>query len=221
MLQYDKKAYNKQTTYHKQTAFEEFSHSCLGRLAILAVILFCVFLVALILRPSDSKMIWQTEDNIRECLLASDNIQSDIIDDYVGNIGRILTHADSAEVDAEQWAVFRKYNTLRIYSHPGYKTAYIHNNVHPEGVRVGIGIFGIVIPTVKYADMLLNTGTVRGEYGEQLIHKSGPADDNSAEMNTEVELDADPEATPDDDSEEDIDKLLEDKTSVQPFHYGE
>ena len=40
-------------------------------------------------------------------------------------------------------------------------------------------------------------------------------------MNTEVELDADPEATPDDDSEEDIDKLLEDKTSVQPFHYGE
>ena len=34
---------------------------------------------------------------------------------------------------------------------------------------MGIGIFGIVIPTIKYSDLLMNTGAVRGDYGKRLI----------------------------------------------------
>ena len=60
-------------------------------------------------------------------------------------------------------------NKLEIYSHTFYRTAYIINNLHPEGIRVGLGVFGITIPTVKYTDLLMNTGAVRGDYGKRLI----------------------------------------------------
>ena len=148
-------------TYKKQSAVQQFSHSCLGRIVLLAVVCFVLFLVALFTRPSDSMMLWQTEDNIHECLQSSDSIASDAIDDYVGNIGRLFTHADTAKTNKEQLATYKKLNKINIYPHSFFKTAHIINNVHPEGVRVGIGIFGIVIPTVKYSDLLMNTGAVR------------------------------------------------------------
>ena len=80
-----------------------------------------------------------------------------------------LTHADSTEVNPELWETYKKLNRLEIYPHTFFKTARIINNIHPEGVRVGIGIFGIVIPTVKYSDLLMNTGAVRGDYNQKLI----------------------------------------------------
>ena len=167
--------------YKKRTALQEFRHSCLGRIIMLLAIFCVLFLIAFLTRPSDNMMRWQTEDNIKECLLASDSIQSDAIDDYVENLGRVFTHADTTQVDPETWETFTKYNQLAIYSHTCFKTAYIHNNTNPSGVRVGVGIFGIVFPTIKFTDLLLNTGKVRGDYGEQLIHPTPAPELNMGE----------------------------------------
>ena len=172
--------------YKKQTVVQDFRHSCLGKLIILLVIIGVFAIIAMFTRPSDSMMRWQTEDNIKECLIASDSIQSDAIDDYVENLGRIFTHADSTEVDPETWKIFIDHNQVAIYPHALFKTAYIHNNVKPEGVRVAFGIFGVVIPTIKYSDMLLNLGNIRGEYGEQLIRR-GNIPDNSLGENPNVQ----------------------------------
>ena len=156
-------------TYKKQSAAQQFTGSCLGKIIICAAIIIVLLIAAAVTRPTDSYIRWQTEDNIMECIAASDSIESDIIDDYVGNIGRVFTHADSAEVNKELWDTYKKLNKLEIYHHTFLKTARIINNIHPEGVRVGVGIFGIVIPTVKYSDLLMNTGAVRGDYNKQLI----------------------------------------------------
>ena len=168
-------------SYRKQSLMEEFLHSCLGKLAVLITFLIILLLIAMVTRPSDSMMRWQMEDNIRECLKANDSIQGDVIDDYVDNVGRIFTHADTTKTDKEQWDTYQQHNRMVINHHLGYKTAVVFNNVRPEGIRVGIGIFGSVIPTIKYSDLLMNTGTVRGEYGEQLIHKA-PANAEDADF---------------------------------------
>ena len=146
-------------TYKKQSTAQQFTGSCLGKIIICAVICIILLIVAAITRPSDSYMRWQMEDNITECIAASDSIESDIIDDYVGNIGRIFTHADSTDVNPELWETYRQLNKLEIYPHLLFKTARIINNIHPEGVRVGIGIFGIVI---------------RGDYNQKLINTPVP-----------------------------------------------
>ena len=156
-------------TYKKQSTAQQFTGSCLGKIIICVAVILILLIVAALSRPSDSYMRWQMEDNIVECLEASDSIESDIIDDYVGNIGRVFTHADSTQVHKELLDVYKKLNKLEIYPHTFLKTAHIINNIHPEGIRVGVGIFGIVIPTVKYSDLLLNTGAVRGDYNKQLI----------------------------------------------------
>jgi len=158
-----------QNTYKKATVWQDFYHSCLGKIIILAIIIFVLFLLAIISKPSESMMRWQMTDNIHECIQDNDSIQQDQIDDYVGNLAHILTHADTLQTDAEIWETYLELNRLEIYNHSFYRTARIINNVHPEGVRVGIGVFGIVIPTIKYSDLLLNTGRVRGNYNERLI----------------------------------------------------
>ena len=164
-------------TYKKQSTSEEFTHSCLGRVIVLCVVALILVVIALLTRPSDSMMTWQMEDNIHECLQASDSIESDAIDDYVGNLGRIITHADTAQTNPDMWQTYKRLNRLDIYPHTLFKTARITNNVHPEGVRVGVGIFGIVIPTVKYSDLLMNTGAVRGDYGKRLIRTNPVPED--------------------------------------------
>ena len=176
-------------TYKKQSTAQQFTGSCLGKIIICAAIAIILLIVAALTRPTDSYMHWQMEDNIMECIAASDSIESDIIDDYVGNIGRVLTHADSTEINKELLETYKKLNKLEIYPHTLLKTARIVNNIHPEGVRVGIGIFGIVIPTVKYSDLLMNTGAVRGDYNQKLIKDKVP------------------------------DLYTGDNPNVQPFHY--
>lgn len=165
------------STYKKQSTSEQFTHSCLGRVIILGVVALILVVIALLTRPSDSMMVWQMEDNIHECLQASDSIESDAIDDYVGNIGRIITHADTTQTHPEMWQTYKRLNRLDIFPHALFKTARITNNVHPEGVRVGVGIFGIVIPTIKYSDLLMNTGAVRGDYGKRLIRTNPVPED--------------------------------------------
>lgn len=63
------------------------------------------------------------------------------------------------------------YNRLQVYRHGLYSTAYLHNNLHPEGVRVGFGAFGLIVPTVLYKDILLDVGPVHKGYDQKLIQQ--------------------------------------------------
>ncbi len=69
-----------------------------------------------------------------------------------------------------------KHNTLEALRHTFYSTARIRDNKHPESVRVGCGIFGLVISTVFYEDILMDLGAVRGKYNEPLLKEPVDSD---------------------------------------------
>jgi len=154
--------------YKKETLFEQFYHSCLGKLIILAGILFILFLIAIVTVPSDEEMNYEMDDAIRECLFDPEPDKNDILDETVSNLSHIFTEADSMQMNKELLAAYLKYNTYAVHSHLGYKTVLLHNNMHPQGIRIGIGIFGYVIPTLRYQDMVLSTGPVRSDYNKRL-----------------------------------------------------
>jgi hypothetical protein len=53
--------------------------------------------------------------------------------------------------------------------------------MHPEGTRVGVGIFGIIIPTVLYEDILLEVGPVHKGYEQKLNQQVVVPDDDLGE----------------------------------------
>jgi hypothetical protein len=156
-------------TYKKQGIFEEFYHSCLGKAIILAILALMLGIVAIMSVPNESMLMVETEDNVRQCLQDNDSIKGDVIDEIVWNIGRTFSQADSTLDNKEMLEACWKYNKIETYSHTFYSTARIRNNTHTEGVRVGFGIFGIVISTVYYSDLVMNLGPVRGKYNQRLI----------------------------------------------------
>ena len=157
------------SNYKKQSMASEFSHSCLGRVIIFAAVMLVLFIIALFTVPSESQMKWQMEDDIRECLQDNDSIHGDKIDEAFLNVRRIFTHADTTVNDKERMETFHRLNKLEFYRHSFFATAHVRNNIHPSGIREGIGIFGIVIPTINYDDLLMSEGPVRGKYNERLI----------------------------------------------------
>jgi hypothetical protein len=163
--------------YKKDSIIQEFWHSCLGKLVVLGVVALILLIIAIVTVPNDEVMKAEMDDNIRQCLQANDSIRGDIIDDVVNNASHIFSVADSTIDDHEILEVYNKYNELRIYRHTFFSTAMIHNNLHPQGIRAGIGIFGLVIPTVYYSDLLLRTGAVRRDFNQKLIQDAPPADD--------------------------------------------
>jgi hypothetical protein len=75
------------------------------------------------------------------------------------------------------------------------RSAYVVNNNHPEGVRVGFGIFGLVFPTVTYEDLLLNVDPIQREYKDGVIQvEEVPAQDLGSNPNiTEFHYEDDPD----------------------------
>jgi hypothetical protein len=161
--------YNR-NSYKKKSLVAEFFNSCLGKIVILIAICLVLMVVALMSVPSDEKIMAEMNDNIRECIQDNDPIRGDAIDAFVDNINNIFTQADTLRNDKEVMIAYRKYNRLKIYHHALFSTAHILNNMKPEGVRVGIGIFGMVIPTVAFSDLLISAGPARGNYNERLIN---------------------------------------------------
>ena len=153
----------------QQSVAQEFYHSCLGRIVILIAILLVLFVIAVITVPSEAKMQSEMMDDILECIHDNDSIKGDGIDDTIANFGRIFSEADSTEADKELLEAFNKYNKLEIYRHSFYSTARLRNNLSAEGIRVGIGIFGFVIPTVKYSDIILFVSTFKNYNKERLV----------------------------------------------------
>lgn len=160
---------NRNSYRTKQSLPQEFYHSCLGKIIILLVFLFVLFVIAVITVPSDKKMETEMLDNIRECIQQNDSIKGDAIDDAVANFSRIFTEADTTFDDKEAMEAFHKYNKLEIYRHSFYTTARLRNNLSAEGIRVGVGIFNLVIPTIKYSDIILFVSTIKNYNKERLI----------------------------------------------------
>ena len=161
------------TNYKRQeTAAEAFYHSCLGKLIILACVLAVLFIVAVMTKPTHEEMEAEIVDDILQCIAANDSIRGDNIDDQVNNMAYIFSKVDTTEVNPELRVSLNKNNRLEIYNHSWFRTAYIHNNLFPEGVRVGWGMFGIVYPTVTYNDLLLNVGPMQKKYKDGVIRST-------------------------------------------------
>lgn len=157
------------TNYRTNETFtQEFTRSCLGRILIFGVILLVAMLMAYFTAPKESDMNEEMYDNIMQCLEVNDGIKGDVVDDYVNNLAFIFTTADTTVIAEDVLQTYHKYNRVESYRHTFYSTSYIHNNMHPEGTRVGIGIFGIIIPTVLYNDILLDVGPMHKGYEQKL-----------------------------------------------------
>jgi hypothetical protein len=152
-----------------ESPLQAFYHSCLGKLAILIGILILLFIVGIMTKPTQEEMEMEMVDNILQCIQANDSIQGDDIDDQVNNLNNMFSRADTAKINKELLTSLKKNNRLEIYNHSFFRTAYILNNIHPEGVRVGVGMFGVVYPTVLYKDLLLNVGPMQKKYKDGVI----------------------------------------------------
>ena len=152
-----------------ESALQAFYHSCLGKITILAGILILLFIVGIMTKPTQEEMEMEMVDDILQCIQANDSIQGDGIDDQVNNLSSVFSRADTAKINKELLVSLKKNNLLEIYNHSFFRTAYILNNIYPQGVRVGIGMFGVVYPTVLYKDLLLNVGPMQKKYKDGVI----------------------------------------------------
>jgi hypothetical protein len=160
-------------SYKKQeTAAEAFYHSCLGKLVILAAVLGILFILGVMTKPTNDEMEMEMVDNILQCIDANDSIRGDKIDDHVNNMSNVFSKVDTARVNKDLRISLNKNNRMEIYNHSWFRTAYIFNNIHPEGVRVGWGMFGVVYPTVTYEDLLLNVGPMQKKYNDGVIRST-------------------------------------------------
>ena len=154
-----------------------FMNSCLGKLMIFVAFILVMLLIAYLTTPTEKEMKAEMEDNIMQCLEENDSIKGDAIDDFVHNMGFIFTNADSTNVEEDVRKAYHMYNRLEVYRHAFYATAYLHNNLHPGGVRVGFGFLGLIVPTVLYEDILLDEGPVHKGYEQKLYRQTIVPDD--------------------------------------------
>jgi hypothetical protein len=160
-------------SYRKEeTALEAFYHSCLGKLVVFGGLLVVLFIVAVVTKPTEDEMIVEMTDNILQCLEANDSIRGDGLDDQVNNLGNVFSKADTAKINNELIESFLKNNRMEVFNHSWFRTAYIYNNIHSEGVRIGYGFFGLVYPTVTYSDLLLNVGPMQKKYNDGVIRST-------------------------------------------------
>lgn len=99
-------------------------------------------------------------DNIRQCIERPDSLRTDVMDDAINNLTYIFTQADTV-VNTDLLASFKRYNRLEYYDHTLYSSMRVYNNFHIDGIRCAIGIFGIVIPTINFNDLLLRDGPIQ------------------------------------------------------------
>lgn len=160
---------------------QEFTRSCLGRIIIAGVILLVAMLVAYFTAPKEDDMNMEMTDNIMQCLEVNSENKGDAVDDYVHNLAFVFTTADTTMIPKDLLETYYKHNRLESYRHTFFSTTYIHNNMHPEGTRVGVGVFGLIIPTVLYKDILLDVGPIHKGYEQKLNQQVIIPDDDLGE----------------------------------------
>ncbi len=129
-------------------------HSCFGRMLILLIIVGLLTLIAYLTCPSERTMKMEMDDNIRQCIETNDSTKMDALDNALANFGYMFSSAEG-EPDKELMATFNRFNRVECYDHGIYMTSRLFNSYYTEGVRCGIGVFGMVIPTLNYAELLM------------------------------------------------------------------
>ena len=166
MYQKDRGSYR-----NKESLFQEFRRSCLGRVVMTAAILGIIAIFAIFTCPSEQTMREEMDDNIRQCIEERDSLSTDWIDDAINNFGYIFTTADTV-ANSEAMKNFEAHNTLVYSNHVFFSTMRLHNTFQVQGMRCAIGLFGIVIPTVNFNDFMLRSGTMRKEYNQPIIRNT-------------------------------------------------
>ncbi len=158
----------------RESLFSSFMNSCLGRIITLVVIMAILALIAYITCPTEQYVKEEMEDNIRQCIENNDGKKMDGIDNALANVGYMFSSAEG-EPNQELKTTFERHNRTECYDHSTYRTFYVYNSYHAEGVRCGVGIFGMVIPTLNYADLLMQLEPIRKEYPKKEIplHQEG------------------------------------------------
>ena len=155
--------------YKRETLFQQFYRSCLGKIIILTVVLAVLYVGGVMSVPSDETMRQATDAHVQQCIQDNQNTKNDNLDEFFCNISRTFGTVDTTLTNKESYQAFKSYNQLDVYRHASFATAYLRSNLHPQGIRVGVGIFGIVVSTVRYCDLVLDLGPARGNYNEKLI----------------------------------------------------
>lgn len=169
MFQPDRGDYRK-----KMSPLRQFTSTCLGQIIIMAAIVGVLLLIAHLTRPDAKTMTEEMNDNVRQWIESRDSLDTDWMDDAVTNISYTFTHA-GPNPDKELLKNFNQHNKLTPHVHTFFSTMHIYNTFRSEGERCGIGIFGMVIPTVNFNQYLLHEEPMRGNYNEPLVE---PTDDN-------------------------------------------
>lgn len=161
--------------YEQESFLQQFYRSCLGKAIILCAVIALLLTAAYFSVPDEKTMYAETVDNVRQSISANIESKEDEIDCVVNNFSAFFTYVDSTEAK-EVMADFFKYNKIEVHKHTFYATTRIYNNIYPDGRRSGIGIFGIVIPTIKYKNLLLYVGTLRKKYNQPIIKRVWASD---------------------------------------------
>ncbi len=156
-----------------ESAFKKFRRSCLGKIVIALGVLVIILLIALITKPSDEKMKREMDDNIKQSLWSRDSITADGMDIFVSNIGHTFSHFDASTPITKDMkyrldSLFFKYNDTVYYNHAFFRTMFVNNHLGRTPERAGVGIFGLVIPTVDF-NKFIPRDAERKEYNEPLI----------------------------------------------------
>lgn len=140
-----------------------------GRIIFIGGIILAVLGFVLISAPSKKEMNKVMTDNVMQCLEDNNKHKGDAIDDFVLNLTYTFTEADTTNIAPEVLEAYHKYNKLEPHRHLFYSTAYIHNNMHPEGIRVGVGFLGFIFSTLQYSDLILDVAPVHKGYEQKLL----------------------------------------------------
>ena len=162
--------------YHKETLAAEIKKSCLAKVIMLVAVMLLLMLSAKLTIPSDEQMMYGTLDGVCQCIQDSHGVPGDKSDDIVRNgIATVSHETDSAKKDTIL-ADFKKFNSVEIYHHTFFSTAYTISNFNSRGARAAVGIFGLVIPTVNFNDFVLRNGPIRKEYNQRIIKQTITSD---------------------------------------------
>ena len=140
-----------------------------GRIVFAGGIILAVLGFVLISAPSKKEMTKVMTDNVMQCLEDNNKHKGDAIDDFVLNLTYTFTDADTTNIAPEMLEAYHKYNRLEPRRNLFYSTAYIYNNMHPEGIRVGVGFLGFIFSTLQYSDLILDVAPVHKGYEQKLL----------------------------------------------------
>ena len=143
-----------------------------GRIVFIGGIVVIVLLLVYMSAPTKKDMTETMTDNVMQCLEDNNRYKGDAIDDFVHNLGYTFTEADTTLIAPETIEAFHKYNQLMAHRHFFYSTAHIHNNMHPEGVRVGFGFLGMIFSMVQYSDLILDVEPVHKGYEQKIVDET-------------------------------------------------